>query len=97
MSGGSLDYVYVQVQDAADAIKGRAQTPLHRAFAKHLEKVSAALYALEWMLSGDTGEGSEVAAIEACLSRTAELEQCVKEAEWAAACLEVALAKAREK
>jgi len=97
MSGGSLDYVYVQVQEAAETIRRRAETPLHRAFGKHLEKVSAALYALEWVFSGDTNIGSEAAAIQACLSKGAELEQCVEDARRALGELEIALAKVQEK
>ena len=42
MSGGSLDYAYEKVNDAADAVRRRAETSLHRAFAKHLDRVSAA-------------------------------------------------------
>ena len=94
MSGGSLDYAYEKVNNAVDAIRRHAETPLHYAFAKHLEKVSAALHDLEWTLSGDYGEGREIPAIEACISPTAVLEHCTGEAKLAIANLEVALAKA---
>ena len=80
MSGGSLDYVCYKVGDAADFIAKNATTPLQRAFAAHLCKVSEALHDIEWVMSGDYGEGDEVAAITACLHNTAELEQLTVEA-----------------
>lgn len=68
MSGGSLDYAYRKVEDAAEMIEGRAETTIHRAFAVHLHKVAAALHDLEWVWSGDKSPGDEVAAIEALLN-----------------------------
>ena len=67
MSGGSLDYVYRNVADAAKNILERSQNPLHRAFAKHLIKVSKALHDLEWVYSGDCSEPDEEDAICAVL------------------------------
>lgn len=80
MSGGSLDYVFGQVEDAARQVAAKAQTPLHRAFAGHLLKVSKALYELEWMLSSDTSPGDEVDAIRAVVSRTDEIEAATQRA-----------------
>jgi hypothetical protein len=94
MSGGSLDYVYDRVHDAAQAVRRRAETPLHRALANHLDKVSDALHDLEWVLSGDKSEGDEIPAIEACLSREFILEHATQEAREALANLEAALEKA---
>lgn len=71
MSGGSLDYVYYKVEEAASEVSRRAETPLQKAFAKHLESVAKALHDLEWMWSGDTSEGSEVKAIKECLGKQA--------------------------
>ena len=51
MSGGSLDYVYSRVEDAAMKVSAKAETTLHRAFAAHLHKVAKALKDMEWMLS----------------------------------------------
>ena len=67
MSGGSLDYVYRNVADAAQNILERSQNPLHRAFARHLSRVSKALHDLEWVYSGDCSEPDEEAAIRAVL------------------------------
>ena len=74
MSGGSLDYVYSRVQDAAETIKMRAENVTHAAFAEHLAKVATALRAMEWMLSGDDGVGSEIEPTRAVLSDGAEIE-----------------------
>lgn len=70
MSGGSLDYVYIRVAEAADTVERRATTPLHRAFSAHLRQVAEALREMEWVLSGDSAEGSET--ILACLPKDAE-------------------------
>lgn len=63
MSGGSLDYVYDKVEDAAGNVRGRGTRSEHFAFADHLEKVAKALHDFEWMLSSDTSPGSEIPAI----------------------------------
>ena len=91
MSGGSLDYVYSRVQDAAHTILSRAESPTHHAFAAQLLKVSEALRAMEWMLSCDTSPGSETAAIRAVLSDGAELEAATESAKKALAELQSAL------
>lgn len=74
MSGGSLEYVYGKVEEAADLIASRSGKPLHRAFANHLRLVSEALHDLEWVYSGDYSEGDEDSAIRAVISPTAEVE-----------------------
>ena len=93
MSGGSLDYVYSRVEDAAMQVASRAQNNLHRAFAMHLHKVAKALHDLEWMLSCDTSEGSEIAAIRAVLPEGAEIECATQRAREALADLQAALRK----
>lgn len=91
MSGGSLDYCYCRVQDAANTILSRAESLTHRAFAAHLLKVSEALRAMEWMLSCDTSPGSELGAIRAVLSEGAELDVATERAREALADLQSAL------
>lgn len=81
MSGGSLDYVYGRVDDAAQSIMSRSQNPLDRAFAKHLIKVSKALHYLEWVYSGDCSEPDGEEAIRAVLHPSAEIESAKEEAE----------------
>ena len=74
MSGGSLDYVYRQVEEAAHGVTSLAQTPLHRAFAAHLELVARALHDLEWVMSCDYAPGGEIEAIRAVVTPAVELE-----------------------
>lgn len=81
MSGGSLEYIYNRVGDAAESISNRSDSPLHRAFAVHLHKVATALHELEWVFSFDKSPGDEDAAIRACLPADAELRQAIADAE----------------
>lgn len=80
MSGGSLDYVYSHVEDAASKIRDFNRSTLHLAFAAHLDKVAAALRAVEWELSGDTGQGSARESIESCVSPGAEAQEFTRQA-----------------
>lgn len=96
MSGGSLDYVYSKVDDAASTILSYAKTPQHRAFAEHLQRVSIALYAIEWVFSGDRALGSEVSAIEDCLRPGAALDCAIKEAKKVLAELSEEIQRAKE-
>ena len=74
MSGGSLDYVYMSVEQVADTLgydmkeDDRLATELHSEFVKHLYLVSSALRSIEWMLSGDTIPGDEIESIKKVLS-----------------------------
>lgn len=63
MSGGSLDYVYSRVEDAARTLMAKAENEVHKAFAKHLFEVANALYSAEYVLSGDSEPGSDHKAI----------------------------------
>jgi len=54
MSGGSLDYMYLKVEDVAGQIKERAENGLQQAFAEYLFDVAKALHDLEWHYSRDT-------------------------------------------
>lgn len=76
MSGGSMNYLYTQVEYA----EFRTDTPERRAFAKHLKKVAKALHDIEWVDSGDYGPGDETAAILACLGSGSTLRQCIEDA-----------------
>lgn len=81
MSGGSLDYVYNKVSDAAGCIRSLSKKPIHLAFAKHLDLVSKALYDLELVFSHDCSYPSEERAIQACLKENDELTSAREEAE----------------
>jgi hypothetical protein len=98
MSGGSLDYLYVKVSDAASEIEFESgfcscdSTPSHRrAFAKHLFLVAKALRSIEWNMSCD-GDGDERANIEACINKSAVIEAAIDRAEVAKSELEKVIA-----
>jgi hypothetical protein len=88
MSGGSLDYFYSRLEDCADSILGRSHRPKHIAFAQHLRRCATAAKDLEWEFSGDCGEGSADAAIDAVVTPQFEgiavrdmVEEMVKQAQ----------------
>lgn len=66
MSGGSLNYLYHQVEEAADEISriygqpGDRYEPKAVAFAKLLTQVSKALKDIEWDMSGDGSDWKNV-------------------------------------
>ena len=76
MSGGSMDYLCVKVEEASFTL----DTPERKAFKAHLSKVAKALHAIEWNDSGD-GDSSEHNAIMSCITKTEVLEQAIKEGE----------------
>ena len=94
MSGGSYEYAYQRVRSMADDLRRQDTNPLRAAFANHLQIVADAMYAVEWVDSGDKGPGDENAAIRACLSPGAELESAIKMAEAAMVTLSGALEEA---
>lgn len=95
MSGGSLNYVSYRVEEAAQEVMRQCDSALHRAFANHLMKVAKALHEVEWVMSGDTLEGSDIEAIEAVITKQHVLTQAIADAEAAYSRLSTALAEAR--
>lgn len=71
MSGGSWDYMYQKLEEAADRLKADKK-PLRRAFGAHVAKVAKALHDVEWVDSCDYGENDELPAIEAVLGKNAK-------------------------
>ena len=80
MSGGSLDYVCYKLDDAIEVIERRATTVLQKAFAAHLKDVSKALHDLEWVFSGDYGDGDDVEALRKVVNKEMELEAATNDA-----------------
>ena len=80
MSGGSLDYVCYRLDDAIDTIERRATTALHKAFSSHLRDISKALHDLEWVFSGDYGDGDEVESLKKVVNKQMELEAATNDA-----------------
>jgi hypothetical protein len=81
MSGGSLDYAYARVEDAAAVIRSRASSATHVAFADHLDLVAKALRDVEWVFSGDKGQGDDTDSILACIRLEGVLVAAIKRAE----------------
>ena len=95
MSGGALDYVYSSVEDAAVEI-GRNASPLHYAFAHHLNKVVKALHDIEWVMSGDYEPGDEIESMRAVLNDSDELLAAIELAEKSLENLQTAIKKAKD-
>lgn len=81
MSGGSYDYLYGRVQDAARILSRKTQPDYRRAFGSLLMKVSEALHAVEWVDSGDYGEHDDKEKIMECISSQDVLNVSVEHAE----------------
>jgi hypothetical protein len=101
MSGGSYDYFYQKLDHVAGQVaRSRAwgddsRLALRKAFAAHLEKCAAALRAIEWNDSGD-GDSTEIAKIEACIGKGAELAQLIDDARSAKSELQAAIERAEQ-
>lgn len=68
MSGGSYNYVYSKIQDAAENL-WNVQTDTRRAsFQRLLFLVAKAMHEIEWVDSGDCGKGDEYKAIDDCFA-----------------------------
>lgn len=63
-----MDYLHYKVDDIAEQLQGKSNTPLQRAFGKHLKKVARALHDIEWVWSGDYGQGDDDKAIKEVLA-----------------------------
>ncbi len=98
MSGGSWDYFYSRLEEVAARLQGERE-PIRVAFGKHLQKCADALHAIEWVDSGDSGEGGEVAAINAALGKNTPvlvLDETRKQAEAALSQLTKAIQESRK-
>ena len=62
MSGGSWDYLFLKVQDAAEQLVC-SRSAERRAFGRLLAKVATALHDIEWVDSSDYGPGDDLPAI----------------------------------
>lgn len=74
MSGGSMDYLYVRVQEEAVKLKC-SKNSLRKAFGNHLLNVSKALKDTEWVDSCDSSEGAEHESIRMVLGPNWKLLQ----------------------
>jgi len=74
MSGGSWDYIYFKIQEAADRLS-HDETPLRRAFGQHMSLVAQAMHDIEWVDSNDKGKGADIKSMKKVLGDTAEAKE----------------------
>jgi hypothetical protein len=77
MSGGAYNYGYAKIEQLADEMNPRMQTPERRAFLRLLERVAKAAKAIEWNDSGD-GDPDEARLIQEALGKDYE-KMCMDE------------------
>jgi 2-hydroxychromene-2-carboxylate isomerase len=70
MSGGSWDYLYERMEDAAGRLLSSDDND-RRAFGRLMRKCAKAMHDIEWVDSCDYGEGDELVAIRAALGANA--------------------------
>ena len=70
MSGGSWDYFTYKMDDVANRLK-EDKEPLRRAFGEHMRLCAEAVRAVEWVDSGDWGDGDEMEYIRKALGDSA--------------------------
>ncbi len=68
MSGGSFQYLYSKIEDAAQTLSAD-QNPTRKAFGKHLYLIAEAMHDIEWVDSCDYGPGDEMNAIMKCIDK----------------------------
>lgn len=73
MSGGAYDYFFSKIEDYAKEVR-IDNCPYRQSFVNLLNKVAEAAYKIEWVDSGDCGEGDEIKAIIECLGDNADLK-----------------------
>lgn len=73
MSGGSYDYLCYKIDEAANSIRSRhSGSPLHVAFAAHLDDVAKAMHDIEWVDSCDYAKGGDEESIRSVLGKGAD-------------------------
>ena len=92
MSGGSMNYFYQNLEDAADRF--RTDTLKRRALRKHLLQLAKLMKAVEWNDSGD-GDDEEDALMETIISPALLLDKAIEEAKEARRDLQLAIERAK--
>lgn len=73
MSGGSYDYVYFKIEELANDLRV-GDCPHRLAFKDLLYKVAKAAHDIEWVDSGDYGDGDEIDSIKSIFNDPKQLE-----------------------
>jgi hypothetical protein len=73
VSGGSWDYVYNKFDETAARLLN-SKDPLRRALGLRISYIANAMHDIEWVDSGDYGEGKEIEAIRKALGKNARSE-----------------------
>jgi len=68
MSGGSYDYLYYKMEDAARTLMKKHQPDYRRAFGALLSRCASAMHDVEWCDSGDMSEPDDREAIMKCIN-----------------------------
>lgn len=68
MSGGSFNYLFRDIQEAADILSDVSEPAYRRAFSEHLRKVAEAMQDVEWVDSGDMSPGADEKSIMECIT-----------------------------
>lgn len=76
MSGGSWDYVYSRIDDIADRLTSDAN-PLRRAMVPSVRALAKAMRAIEWVDSGDYGDGDDEELIRDFLASCGSVDAAV--------------------
>ena len=97
MSGGSYNYVFYKIAEAAETMIARSDNrPERRALAKHLTKLADLMHTVEWAASGDFGRDDDLAPIREFLGEPAILASVIADANEAKRQLEEVIARAQD-
>lgn len=87
MSGGNWNYMYHQMDYASGRLL-ECKNPARKAFGDLMARCAKAMHDIEWVDSGDMGEGDDIEAIMKCITHedvfkasVQELKDCVKKLE----------------
>lgn len=80
MSGGSYDYLYWKVEDAARKLMSKAQPNYRQAFGDLLLRCAKALHDVEWVDSDDMSEGDDKDSIMECIDYNDVLKFTIQQA-----------------
>ena len=72
MSGGSLEYFYLKMEDVRGLIRDQGHTEFEGLIKTLLKTFEKLLYELEWWYSGDT---SESRFVQACMEESAVIKK----------------------